>query len=101
MDHDGTGNALVHTTCEDLLPDGSCQVYETRPEIGRHFPNDSCEPNTGEPAGQVLLRTAEDLENWMRLTRMDVILEQREQRRGKRGKRRHGKGRRSGRNGRS
>jgi len=88
VDHEDTWNVLVHTTCENLLPDGQCNVYETRPNICRHFPNDTCEPNTGEPAEKVLLKTAADLEAWMRLTRTDAMLDRQDEKK----KRKKGKG---------
>jgi Fe-S-cluster containining protein len=88
VDHEDTWNVLIHTTCENLLPDGKCNVYDTRPVICRNFPNETCEPNTGEPAEKVLLRTAEDLDTWMRLTRTDALLEAQE---AKRHKKRRGK----------
>jgi len=91
VDHEDTWNVLVHTTCMNLKDDGTCRVYDSRPEICRHFPNDTCEPNTGEPAEKVLLRSPEDLEVWMRLTQTDVMLERQEARRHKKRKNKHGK----------
>jgi Fe-S-cluster containining protein len=98
IDHDEAWNVLFHSKCENLLPDGKCSVYDTRPNLCREFDAETCEPNTQEPAEQVLLRTAADLEQWMRLTRTDARLamqeaaKQRKRRRGK-GKGRGGKGR--------
>jgi Fe-S-cluster containining protein len=34
---------LVHTTCEHLLPDNRCGIYETRPKICRDYTTDNCE----------------------------------------------------------
>jgi len=34
---------LVHTTCEHLLADNRCGIYETRPQICRDHSNDGCE----------------------------------------------------------
>ena len=81
VDHEDTWNVLFHSRCENLEHDGKCAVYETRPIICRDFPATSCEPNTGEPAEKVLLRTAADLDEWMRLTRTDVRLAMEDERR--------------------
>lgn len=81
VDHEDTWNVLFHSRCENLEDDGRCAVYETRPIICRDFPATTCEPNTGEPAEKVLLRTAADLDEWMRLTRTDVRLAMQEERR--------------------
>ncbi len=69
VDHEDTWNVLLYSRCENLLADGKCAVYETRPYICRNFDNETCEPNTNEPAEKVIFRTADDLEQWMRLTR--------------------------------
>ena len=34
---------LINTSCTHLQPDGSCGVYETRPQICREYTNDFCE----------------------------------------------------------
>ncbi len=34
---------LVHTTCQHLLPDNRCGIYETRPQICREYSADNCE----------------------------------------------------------
>ncbi len=71
IDHDDAWNVLFHSRCEHLLPDGKCAVYDNRPLLCREFDERTCEPNTEEPAEKVILRTAGDLDQWMRLTRTD------------------------------
>ena len=88
IDHDDTWNVVFHSRCENLQPDGRCGIYETRPIICRDFSVHACEPNTGEPAEKVLLRSAADLEQWMRLTRMDVRLARQDEVRERRRQRR-------------
>jgi Fe-S-cluster containining protein len=34
---------LVHVPCGHLQPDGSCGIYESRPQICRDYSNDYCE----------------------------------------------------------
>jgi Fe-S-cluster containining protein len=88
IDHDETWNVVFYSRCENLQSDGKCGIYETRPMICRDFSVHICEPNTGEPAEKVLMRTAADLEQWMRLTRTDVRLERQEAARAERQRRR-------------
>jgi Fe-S-cluster containining protein len=88
IDHEDTWNVLFHSRCENLLPDGKCAVYETRPTICREFDEEGCEPNTHEPAEKVLMRTAADLEQWLRLTRTDVKLAREDEKRERRRRRR-------------
>jgi Fe-S-cluster containining protein len=40
---DGDWYLLVHTTCEHLLPDNRCGIYETRPQICRDYTTKECE----------------------------------------------------------
>ncbi len=88
IDHDDTWNVIFHSRCENLQNDGKCGIYETRPIICRDFSVHTCEPNTGEPAEKVLFRTAADLEDWMRLTRTDVVIERMEKKKEERRRRR-------------
>lgn len=69
IDQDDNWNVLFHSRCENLQDDGKCGVYETRPAICREYDNTDCEPNNDEPAEKVILRTAADLDHWMRITR--------------------------------
>jgi Fe-S-cluster containining protein len=69
IDHDDHWNVLFHSRCVQLQPDGKCGVYEHRPHICRDYSERTCEPNTNEPAEKVLLKNADDLAEWMRLTR--------------------------------
>jgi len=69
IDHDDKWNILFHSRCEQLQPDGKCGVYAHRPQICRDYSEKTCEPNTNEPAEKVMMKSAADLEQWMRLTR--------------------------------
>jgi Fe-S-cluster containining protein len=69
IDHDEKWNVLFHSRCSQLQHDGKCAVYDHRPIICRDYSEKTCEPNTNEPAEKVLLKNADDLEEWMRLTR--------------------------------
>ena len=69
IDHDDKWNVLFHSRCVQLQPDGKCGVYDHRPHICRDYSERTCEPNTNEPAEKVLLKNADDLAEWMRLTR--------------------------------
>lgn len=40
---EGTWFLMVHNACDQLLEDGRCGVYETRPEICREYSTDNCE----------------------------------------------------------
>ncbi|MCB1176227.1 MAG: YkgJ family cysteine cluster protein [Leptospiraceae bacterium] len=42
IDNDGDWNLLFITPCSELMPDGRCGVYETRPQICRDYSPDSC-----------------------------------------------------------
>ncbi len=41
---------LINNRCDHLLPDGRCNIYETRPQVCRDHTNDDCEFDG--PAGE-------------------------------------------------
>ena len=40
---DCTRFLLINNRCRFLLPEGGCNIYETRPQVCRDYSNDFCE----------------------------------------------------------
>ena len=66
-DSDKTWYLLFATACEQLLPDGRCGIYETRPQVCRDYSNDWCEYD--EPAEKHWLLHFPDYESLNRYCR--------------------------------
>jgi len=82
VDWDGDWHLQVDSDCENLLPNGLCGVYETRPKICRDFDWNDCEKHNDDPAEKWLFATAEEFLAWFAkqrpkaFARYEVFLEE-------------------------
>jgi Fe-S-cluster containining protein len=64
--HDGAWFALFPADCENLMPDGLCGVYETRPFLCREYDVDGCEGTSGDAPEKVRFDDGASLGAWLR-----------------------------------
>lgn len=66
VDWDGGWFVKFETRCQNLLPNGLCAIYETRPAICREFDWKECERHlTDEPADKWLFRSSDEFLGWL------------------------------------
>ncbi len=63
---DGDWYLNIETDCRHLLPDYSCGIYDTRPQICRDYSTDSCEYHAGEYGYDRHFLTPENLAEYER-----------------------------------
>jgi uncharacterized protein len=64
--HEGDWFVLLAASCENLLPDGLCGVYESRPLICREYDVDGCEGTSVEAPEKVRFDDGASLGTWLR-----------------------------------
>jgi len=67
--HDGDWFVLLPTECGNLLPNGFCAVYESRPFLCREYDVDGCEGTSAEPPEKVRFDDGAALASWLRARR--------------------------------
>lgn len=64
--HEGDWFALFGADCENLLPDGLCAVYASRPFLCREYDVDGCEGTSAEAPEKVRFDDGPSLGAWLR-----------------------------------
>ncbi|USN45996.1 MAG: YkgJ family cysteine cluster protein [Candidatus Woesearchaeota archaeon] len=64
IDHDNEWYVQFNTKCKQLRPDGSCNIYERRPQVCKEYSQDNCERYGDEQAEKFLFRTEEEFLAW-------------------------------------
>lgn len=67
--HDGDWFVLFPATCDNLLPDGLCGVYENRPFLCREYDIDGCEGTSDEAPEKLRFDDGPSLGKWLRKMR--------------------------------
>lgn len=63
---EGEWYVQMATSCQNLLPDGRCGIYETRPQICREYKAGECDYNMGEYDYDEMFNSADEFEAYMR-----------------------------------
>ena len=61
-EQDGEWSVVFKTTCEKLLPDGKCGIYETRPQICSDYSLSECPKNGTGPEYIQEFKTIEEVD---------------------------------------
>lgn len=68
LDHDNQWHLLIKTPCENLETDGTCKIYEKRPNICKEYDPNNCS-RTGKDY-QILIKKAKQLENYIKKSKV-------------------------------
>jgi Fe-S-cluster containining protein len=63
---DGEWFIQIHTPCRQILPDGRCAIYETRPAICREYTTADCDYHIGDETASLYFDNADALQAYAR-----------------------------------